>query len=597
MEISQRIKAFQSLLQKHQLDAFIIPSNDPHQSEYVAPHWKSREWLSNFTGSAGTLIITPTEAGLWTDSRYFLQAETELQGTGINFHKQKVPHAPEHIQWLADNLKAGSRIGVDGYLFSAGQINYINKQIQHKAMSIHYDLPEDLMDQVWEDRPALPDALIFEHDVAFAGQSRSEKLAQLQQVIRDHGAHYMLISTLDDIAWTLNIRGRDVEFNPVAISYLLVGLEQSLLFINPQKIEESLTTNLKTDQVHIQGYDQLEVVLSNLQAFQKVVLDPRSTSIRIQKSIPEEQIVKGANTPRQLKAVKNDVEIKHLKHAMCKDGVALTKLYRWIDQELDSRTLPEAEVAAKLANLRAQQADYFGESFSAIVGYKGNGAIVHYRPDPKTSAEIAKAGILLLDSGGQFLDGTTDLTRTIALGEPTAEQKKHFTLVLKGHIALATIQFPTGTTGMQLDTLARMHLWKSGLNYGHGTGHGVGFFLNVHEPPQGFASNPSTSRGSSTFEVGMLTSNEPGFYLTDQYGIRIENLVLCVPGIENEFGSFLKFETVSWFPIDQQLIDQHLLTSEELDWLNQYHQQVYENLAPLLDEEEQKWMEEKCKVM
>ena len=409
-------------------------------------------------------------------------------------------------------------------------------------------------------------------------------------------SHY-LVSTLDDISWVLNIRGRDVDFNPVAICNLLIESDKAHLFINPEKVPEIIKSSLTSDGIQIHPYPATEFHLEALPEGSKVLVDNTSINIRLYNSIPADQLVKGKNVIRPLKAIKNETEVKHIKNAMIKDGRALTKLYMWLEKTLATRTVPEVEVAEKLAGFRAEESDYFGESFAAIVGYKGNGAIVHYRANPATCADIKAEGILLLDSGGQYLDGTTDITRTIALSEPTTEQKRHYTLVLKGHIALATIRFPNTTMGAQLDALARMYLWRDALNYGHGTGHGVGFFLNVHEPPQGFAASAVTSRGSTTFQPGMFTSNEPGFYKSGAYGIRIENLVLCVEDEENEFGNFLKFETLTLFPIDTSLIDLDLLDSAERKWINQYHEMVRETLSPVLDEEGKAWMKEKCAII
>ncbi|MEM9922034.1 MAG: aminopeptidase family protein P, partial [Bacteroidota bacterium] len=370
------------------------------------------------------------------------------------------------------------------------------------------------------------------------------------------------------------------------------GKEITYLFVDAQKVEESLKSDLRNDGILLKPYEAIEAYLQQLEA--DILLDKSSISIRLFNAIQHPR--NGDNIVRQLKAIKSETEINHIRHAMRKDGVALTRLFRWLDHTLNERTISEVEVAEKLAAFRAAQEGYKGESFNAIVGYKGNGAIVHYRAMPDTCAQLQKEGILLLDSGGQYTDGTTDITRTIALGEPTAEQKKHFTLVLKGHIALDRLRFPEGTMGVQMDILARQHLWQQGLNYGHGTGHGVGFFLNVHEPPQGFAASLG-ARGTTPFEPGMLTSNEPGFYKTDEYGIRIENLVICQKDVETEYGKFLSFESVTLFPIDQSLIEKSLLSPAEIDWLNSYHQKVYDGLSPLLNEEEKTWMAQQCRPL
>ncbi len=595
MTTDEKINALRGEMASCGLDAYLIPSSDPHQSEYVAEHWKVREWLSGFTGSAGILIVTKDHAGLWTDSRYFLQAEQQLAGTCITLHKQRVAHAPEHVRWLAEQLPEGSTVGLNGYLFSVLQLRHLEKYLLPKAIEITVDL--ELVGDLWLDRPVLPVEPVFDFPVSYAGLSCKEKLAAIRDEMRDQGADYHLVTTLDDIAWTLNLRGGDVDYNPVFISYLLVGHSRSYLFINPDKVPANLRARLQEDGVELLRYAFIEDFLEELPVETRIWVDNRTTSIRLFNAIDEEQLISGPNIPRRLKALKNQTEIRHIRQAMLKDGVALVKLYRWLEAALTSRAVTEYEVARQLEHFRSGQGDYFGESFPAIAGYNSNGAIVHYRPFPDKSAEIHSEGILLLDSGGQYINGTTDITRTVALGIPTDEQRRVFTLVLKGHIALASIRFPAGTTGAQLDTLARMFLWREGLNYGHGTGHGVGFFLNVHEPPQGFATSATTSRGTTAFEPGMFTSNEPGYYKTGEYGIRTENLVLCVEGPESSGERFLEFETLTLFPIDLELLDISLLTAMEKQWLNDYHQHVFEKLAPLLNPEEVSWLEQKCRTV
>lgn len=577
-------------MRAHGIDAYLIPTSDPHQSEYPANHWKSREWISGFTGSAATVVITQDHAGLWTDFRYFLQAENQLNSSEFVLHKQQATGTPEHISWLAEHLPKGSTLGLDGYLFSLSQLRQLEKALTIK--DIHINTEIDLIPDLWKDRPALPLDPIFEYDVMFAGESRADKLNHIREKMAKQGADFHLITTLDDIAWTLNIRGKDVEANPVAISYLVVGKEMAYLFINREKISDAVKQNLNNDGVILKPYDAIKPFLEKLEA--PILLDDRSINVRLYQAIPEHQIIKGDNITLLLKAIKNPIEINHLREAMRKDGVALTRFFRWLEQALQTRTVTEFEPGRTLDTFRAAQGNYFGESFTAIVGYNANGAIVHYRPEEGSSAEIKSEGILLLDSGGQYLEGTTDITRTIALSAPSDEQKRNYTLVLKGHITLAKAKFPIGTTGVQLDTLARQFLWQQGLNYGHGTGHGVGFFLSVHEPPQGFTFNPNNQRGSTPQEPGMLTSNEPGFYKTGEYGIRIENLVLCVEAEETDFGKFLQFETLSLFPIDTSLIDSTLLTAEEKHWFNEYQHRVFNELAPRLETEEIEWLKQKC---
>lgn len=590
MTINHRIQKLREAMRAHHIDAYIIPSSDPHQSEYVAGHWASRQWISGFTGSAGLAIVTLQHAGLWTDSRYWLQAETELRDTAWVLHRQEGGTLPEHITWLQANLPPGSTLGIDGALFSAGQWRFLRKQLQKYSIEIEDKF--DLIAEIRPDRPALPAGMIFEYDLQFAGESRADKLRHVREQMRAQAADFHLVTTLDDIAWTLNLRGTDIPFNPLVISHLIIGLEMSWLFIQPEKVPDEIKRALNEDGVVVQPYEQITSFLQKITA--PILIDDHSVNLQLYRAIPEAWRLQGETIPLQLKAVKNATEIAQLRTAMCKDGVALLRFFRWLEQALTEAPVTEYEAGRQLHAFRQAQGDYFGESFSAIVGYNSNGAIVHYRPDEQDSAVLRAEGILLLDSGGQYLQGTTDITRTVALGPPNTEQQLHYTLVLKGHIALAMARFPAGTTGVQLDTLARQFLWQQGLNFGHGTGHGVGFFLCVHEPPQGFTSNPAHQRSRTALQPGMLTSNEPGFYQTGAYGIRIENLVLCVPTHETVYGAFLQFETLSLFPIDTQLIDSSLLTGAERQWLNDYHQKVLQNLGPYLDSAETAWLQTRC---
>lgn len=592
--INDRIAALRIQMKNKQLDAFIVPTSDPHQSEYAASHWEFRIWISGFTGSAGVFFITMDHAGISTDSRYFLQAEEELAASEVVLHQQKVAHRPQIIPWLKEHLKPGSRIGLDPQLFSINQINAYKKQLKNTGLSL---VPAaDLIDLVWKDRPALPTDQAFELPLKFAGQPRLEKLNIIREEMRSNDIDYHLVTTLDDLAWIFNIRGNDVDCNPVVIAYAVIGLESCHLFVMPQKLPANLQERLKVEGITIQDYFAVTAFLNNLDPSNSILLDPNQVNGFLQKSIPHAEIILGPAISTALKAIKTPVEIENIKQAMLKDGVALTRLYMWLEEQLQQRSVPETEVALQLAQYRKDQGDYHGESFSAIVGYKGNGAIVHYRAQEATCAHIKAEGILLLDSGGQYHCGTTDITRTIALSEPTSTQKRDYTLVLKGHISLATLKFPSGTRGNQMELLARRALWEYGLNYGHGTGHGVGFFLNVHEGPQAFGSGVS-GKAATVFKPGMFTSNEPGFYKTGEYGIRIENLVLCVEDQQTEYGDFLKFETLTLFPIATTLIDFSLLTKDEVNWLNSYHAEVLEKLTPLLNEKELTWMTERCKAV
>ena len=591
MEINQRIYKLRGLMRENKVSAYVIPSSDPHQSEYVADRWKSREWISGFTGSAGTVVVGLNHAGLWTDSRYFLQAEQELSKSEFVLHKMVDQFSPGYTQWLLDNLEAGETVGLDGDLFSKGQVLALQKKCDNFGIKLRTDI--DLMEDTWDNRPKLPEDPIFEQPVSLAGRSRKEKLSDIREKMADHQGDHYFISTLDDIAWIYNIRGRDVEFNPVVICYTLISNDSAKLFVNPIKVPSALKAELEEDGIEILPYDSIEGFLNQISESDRVLIDGGDCSYKMYRAINSQDLLEIKNISRQLKAIKNEVEMGHLREVMVKDGVALTKCFMWLEKTLENRSVPEAELAEKLAEYRGQQEGYFGESFSAIVGYKGNGAIIHYRPEYTTCANITKDGMLLVDSGGQYSNGTTDITRTFTLSDPSPEQKRNYTLVLKGHIDLALAVFPKGTIGSQLDTLARKPLWDHGLNYGHGTGHGVGFFMNVHEPPQGFTAGAST-RSLSIFKPGMYTSNEPGFYKENEYGIRIENLILTR---ESKTEGFLEHETITLYPIDQSLIEKELLSNEEINWFNNYHQMVLDKLSPHLNDDERNWIEAQCRPL
>ncbi len=578
-------------MERQGFHAYIIPSSDPHQSEYVADHWKSREWISGFTGSAGTVVITPYKAALWTDSRYFLQGVEELEGTGMDLMKQGMPGTPSIEDWIIGLLEPGQVVAMDGKNFSASHIRRMSSEFQSCHLKVDYS--KDLFAKAWADRPALPTGEIFEHLVKFAGKNRKTKIEEVRAQMGEADGH--LITTLDDIAWLLNLRGHDVECNPVAIAYAVVENERVCLFVDQSKISDSLKKELKGDGIQLLDYQEIDAFMKGLYTGYHIRLNANTTNAYLYDLIPATCTIEENDTiSTRLKSIKNRTEVAHIKDAMAKDAVALLKLFRWMEQELPNRSISEVEVSDQLVAFRKEGSDYYGESFPAIVGYKGNGAIVHYRPMPDTCAHLKNDGILLLDSGGQYHNGTTDITRTVTFGEATAQQKKHFTLVLKGHIALARQHFPEGTTGMQLDTLTRQYLWKENLNFGHGTGHGVGFFLNVHEGPQGIGPIPQ-GRYMEKFYEGMFTSNEPGLYLTDEYGIRIENLVLAVDAGNNGFGKFLKFETLTLFPIDRNLIDVDMLSLEEKEWLNDYHKEVFDKVSPLLENDDEIiWLTNKC---
>ncbi len=592
MTVNEKLAALRQQMHIHNIDAYIIPSSDPHQSEYVTDRFKSRQWISGFMGSAGTAVVTATHAGVWTDSRYYTQCEQQLAGSSFELHKQVVQGAPEHIDWLVETLTSGKHIACDGNLFSLSQVRQMTKDFTKKGIKLTTN--SDLIQPIWTDRPALPNAKIFEHEAHFAGKTRGEKLADIRKRMVEKGAHFHLVTTLDDIGWTLNLRGSDVECNPVFIAYLVIGLESCSLFVDRSKLPETLKKSLNTEGVILHRYEAIDAYLSKLKATDTIVIDESNVNFALFSTIKSAKIVEEATFSIMMKAVKNPIEQNFIRQVMVKDGVALTKAFMWLERILDERTVTEYEVASMIAQFRSDQPNYYGESFDAIIGYKDNGAIMHYKPELGTSKTIEKTGMLLLDSGGQYADGTTDITRTISLdGKPTATQKRDFTLVLKGHIGLARLKFPAGTKGIQMDILSRQHLWQKGLNFLHGTGHGVGFFMNVHEPPQGFVTGLN-ARGKTEHVPGMLTSNEPGFYKTGEYGIRIENLVLVVEAEETDFGKFYAFETVTLFPMDVHLIDKKLMSSDDVKWLNKYQKRVYKSLKPHLNKAEKAWLKEKC---
>lgn len=591
METKEKLKALRQAMQSHAIDAYVVFSNDPHQSEYLAPHWQNRTWLSGFDGSAGTLVVTADFAGLWTDSRYFLQAERQLRDSGIELQQLKIPHTPEYAAWLRDHLPRGATVGFDGGVVSIHTARHLERALAGKEIDL--DTRFDLVDSIWTNRPALPAQPVFELPVSFAGESREDKLARLRKFLTDQELDYFLLIALDDVAWTLNLRGSDVDYNPVALSYLLVGRETTHWFGTVDQLTEAAATGLQAAGIVTHDYASLSHRIANLPAGSQIGVDPGQISVRLREACAEWHDLRHLDSPvRDWKGRKNTTEIAHWRNAMRRDGVALLRLYRWLRSELEQRPVSEVEVAERLSQFRGDQEHYRGESFSAIVGYGANGAIVHYRATPEHHALIRPEGILLLDSGGQYLDGTTDITRTFALGEPTPAQRRHFTRVLQGHIDLALARFPVGTCGAQLDSLARNPLWQDGLNYGHGTGHGVGFFLNVHEGPQSISANPRATNARRAFEAGMVTSNEPGYYREGEYGIRIENLVLCVADPDQE--GWLRFDNLTLFPIERRLIDADLLSPGQLMYLNAYHARVADALGPLLTTEERDWLNEAC---
>ena len=589
--INNRIAALRAHIAQEQIQAFIIPSTDPHLSEYVAPHWQSREWISGFTGSAGTVVVTAKDAGLWTDSRYFLQAARQLEGTCITLYKEMLPETPNIPEFLSAHLQEGDCVGLDGKMFSAEEVEHLQKEL--KKSGIRIKSIADPMQLLWTDRPAMPLAPAFVYDTKYAGMSFTEKLPAVRQAMEAAGADSLLLSALDEIAWLLNIRGNDVHCNPVVVSYLLIEKDKVNYFVQPQKVTPELAEYFSANGISVHPYEEIGDYLNSFNAH-SILMNPAKTNYAIYSAIrPGCLIINGASPVALLKAIRNKQEIAGIHAAMQRDGVALVKFLKWLDEAVPAGKETEISVDKKLHTFRAAQPLYMGESFDTIAGYKEHGAIVHYEATPETDVTLKPEGFLLLDSGAQYLDGTTDITRTIALGPLTEEEKTDYTLILKGHIALAMAVFPEGTRGAQLDVLARMPIWKERMNYLHGTGHGVGHFLNVHEGPQSIRMNENPV----ALQPGMVTSNEPGVYKAGSHGIRTENLVLTVPAGEGMFGKYLKFETLTLCPICRKGIIKELLTAEEIGWLNDYHRTVYEKLSPDLNNDEKEWLKEACKAV
>ena len=586
--IRNRISLLRDEMKKQNIAACIIPGTDPHASEYIAECWKEREWISGFDGSAGTIVVTLTKAALWTDSRYFLQAPKQLEGTGIELMKQGLAETPDILPWLAIYLRAGESVGVNPQMFSFNAYSSMKTELEINNIEL---VSIDLLSQVWTVRPPMPLQPLYVFETKYTGKSAIKKLELLRFEMKKATTDTFVISALDDIAWLFNIRGSDVNYNPVVIAYALVEENNATLFVDIEKLTPETKLYLKNEGVSTDSYLAIYDVLSHLSPSTTVLVDGAKLNQALYESIPARCIIRSAMSPiLKMKSIKNEVEMAGVRCAMRKDAVALTRFFMWLEANLPSGNLTEISVSDKLRAFRSEQKNFVGESFGTIAGYAAHGAIVHYHAVEASDVKLAADNLLLLDSGGQYLDGTTDITRTVALGIPTEQQKKDNTLVLKGHISLGTAKFPLGTRGSQLDILARKAMWDLGLNYGHGTGHGIGHFLYVHDGPQSIRMDENPT----VLMPGMMISNEPGMYRTNEYGIRIENLVHVIPAQKNEFGQFLEFETLTLFPIDQQLINWDMMTDVEIDWLNKYHQMVYERISALLNDEESKWLMRKC---
>jgi len=590
--IRERISRLRKYLSFHKLDAFIVPSSDAHISEYTATHWKARTWISGFTGSAGSASVTLTRAGLWTDSRYFIQAENELKETSVELFRVGLPETPDMLEFLCEELSEGATVGVDGSVFTVNEVRRIRTLLSKKGINLVTEL--DPFKEIWTDRPALPNDPIFELPDIFAGETSSAKIEKIISILNKEGANCTILTALDEIAWTFNIRGTDVECNPVAVSYAFISQEESILFIELDKLTEELRETLHAQNISFADYHKFSSYLSKLESKSALHIDPNKVNYAIYESISSDcKIVESTSPVTLLKSKKNEVEINGFRNALIKDGVALTKFFIWLDKSIDSGKLTEYIIGKKLLEFREEQELFFGESFATIAGYASNGAIVHYSANEDSAKILSRNSFLLLDSGGQYFDGTTDITRTVSLGTLSDQQKIDYTLVLKGHINIATCRFPEGTRGSQIDILARKAMWDRGMNYGHGTGHGIGHFLNVHEGPQSIRMDENPTK----LVPGMVLSNEPGLYRAGEYGIRIENLILVREEQETSFGRFFGFETLTLFPIDTNAIDLSILNKDEIDWLNDYHHMVFHKLLPHLDSNEVAWLKEKTQAI
>lgn len=587
MTIKNRVENLRKLMKENKIDAYIIPSFDANQSEYVAEHWKSREWISGFSGSAGTVVITLDDAGLWADGRYFIQAEKELENSGIRLFKM-LPGVPTYPEWLADTLCEGNTIGFDGYVFSVDQVRQLETAVKGKEISLKID--KDLIGELWEDRPEIPNGEIFIHDLKYAGKSRVEKLNEVREEMQKQGASHYLLTSLDDIAWLLNVRGSDVPNNPVVTSNVVVTEEASYLFIDGNKVPDLVKSELEADGIHVKEAHGLEGFLANISSENKVLFNPSKVNYRLYNAVGTSKVEQSPDVTTNLKAIKNEIEMENFRHCEVKDGVAMVKFIKWLKENVDKEEITEISAEEKLIAFRSEQEGFAGPSFDAIFGYKDHAAMMHYKAKPETQYTLERSGMFLMDSGGQYFDGTTDTTRTVVLGELTEREKRDFTLVLQGFIALSAAKFLHGTTGCNLDILARQPIWRQGIDYKCGTGHGVGFFLNVHEGPQGF-----NGKNNVVLEKGMNLTNEPGIYLEGQYGIRTENMMFVVEDEKTEFGQFMKFEAITYCPIDINGVNVDMLTAYEKNWLNEYHRDVYGKLSPYLNEEEKAWLQEETR--
>jgi len=589
--IAHRVGCLRALMEEHKVDAYVVPSADPHQSEYVADHWKCRQWISGFTGSAGTVAILLDQGGLWADGRYFIQAEQELQGSGIDLFKMRMPGVPELIDWLVEQVPEGGTLAVDGRQLTAAAADEWRGKLDEKKITLRLDL--DLISGLWTERPATPAAPVHRHEVEYAGRSAQDKLSEVRQVMQEKKATCYLLSSLDDIAWLFNIRGGDIQHSPVVMSHAMVGADRSTLFVDESKVDAEVRASLESEGINVAPYDSIADVLGTLGSESVILLDDQRVSALLRESIPKGCKVVCEKEPTALpKARKNATELEQWAKVQNLDGAAMVRFWKWIEENVRGGDVTECSAADQLESIRRSCSDCVDLSFVSISGYGANAAMMHYFPKRGACATLETKGLYLIDSGGQYFGGTTDITRTFALGELTDEEKTDYTLVLKGVINLSRARFLKGTAGNNLDILARQPLWEQGLDYKCGTGHGVGCYLNVHEGPQNFSQH---KRSDTPLEPGMILTIEPGVYKENRHGVRTENMVVVEEDRESESGTFYRFRTMTFCPIDTSPLKLELLAPVEIEWLNQYHAAVLEKLFPHLTEEETAWLATKTR--
>ncbi|MBO9480477.1 aminopeptidase P family protein [Salinisphaera sp. G21_0] len=589
---TKKLQDLRGAMAEYGIDVWIIPSSDAHNSEYVAPHWEGRAWLSGFTGSAGTLVVTQDKAALWTDGRYFIQASEQLAGSEITLMKDGQPGVPSMVDWVTEAVAEQGCIGFDGATLSLSHVRNLEKKVVAKSVTLKFD--HDLLNDIWADRPALPAEPVFIHQDAYAGKTLTEKVAEVREILKERKATELLITTLDDIAWLFNLRGSDIDCNPVFLAYALISPDSITLFTNKERMAADALSALAKAGVELAAYDEVLDRLSTLADNTHLMINPATTGYQLASAIPASiHLIEDRLPTTDLKAIKNSTEIERMKECHRRDGAAMVRFIRWLESNIPTGQLNEVNIDKQLLQFRSESEHFRGVSFPSIVGYAAHGAICHYRADEESAYSIQTKGLLLIDSGAQYPDGTTDITRTFACGEMTDEEKRDYTLVMKSHIALATARFKEGTRGIQLDAITRQPLWSEGIDFNHGTGHGVGYFLNVHEGPQSI----SPRWFDVALKPGMLVTNEPGIYRDNKHGVRLENIMLIAEDIENEFGKFYKLVPMTLAPFDTRPLLKDLMTDTEINWLNGYHEMVREALSPELQGQDFEWLREATKSL